>query len=122
LVTPLNELEEICDDVSGTLRCLMSRGQASLRCPPAPSAFGLRARLITQVGISSPALVSIPNNVGKTMNKDRINGAVEQAKGVVKEAVGKVTENIKLEVEGKIDKFAGKVQRAIGGVKDTLRR
>jgi uncharacterized protein YjbJ (UPF0337 family) len=55
------------------------------------------------------------------MDKDRIKGAAEQAKGAVKEAAGKVMGDAKLEAEGKADKFAGKVQNAVGGLKDTLR-
>jgi uncharacterized protein YjbJ (UPF0337 family) len=55
------------------------------------------------------------------MDKDRIKGAAEQAKGSVKEAAGKVTGDSKLEAEGAADKVAGKVQSAVGGLKDTLR-
>ena len=55
------------------------------------------------------------------MDKDRIKGSAEQAKGAIKEVVGKVTGDAKLESEGKADKAAGKVQNAIGGLKDTLR-
>ena len=56
-----------------------------------------------------------------TMDKDRIKGAAEQAKGKVKEVAGKVTGDSKLETEGKADQVAGKVQNTIGGIKDTLR-
>jgi uncharacterized protein YjbJ (UPF0337 family) len=55
------------------------------------------------------------------MDKDRIKGAAEQAKGKVKEVAGKVTGDSKLEGEGKADQVAGKVQNTIGGIKDTLR-
>jgi uncharacterized protein YjbJ (UPF0337 family) len=55
------------------------------------------------------------------MDKDRIKGSAQQAKGTVKEIAGKVTGDAKLESEGKADKIAGKVQNAIGGLKDTLR-
>jgi uncharacterized protein YjbJ (UPF0337 family) len=55
------------------------------------------------------------------MDKDRIKGAAEQAKGVVKETAGKVTGSAKLEAEGKIDKATGKAQSTIGGLKDKLR-
>ena len=55
------------------------------------------------------------------MDKDRIEGSAKQAKGAVKEVVGKVTGDAKLEAEGKSDKVAGKVQNTVGGVKDTLR-
>ena len=55
------------------------------------------------------------------MDKDRIEGSANQAKGSIKEAAGKLTGDAKLEGEGKADKAAGKVQNAIGGLKDTLR-
>jgi uncharacterized protein YjbJ (UPF0337 family) len=55
------------------------------------------------------------------MDKDRINGSAEQAKGAVKEAAGRVLGDRKLETEGKTDKAAGKVQNAVGGLKDALR-
>jgi uncharacterized protein YjbJ (UPF0337 family) len=55
------------------------------------------------------------------MDKDRIKGAANQAKGAVKEVAGKVAGDAKLESEGKADKLAGKVQNAIGGIKDTIR-
>jgi uncharacterized protein YjbJ (UPF0337 family) len=55
------------------------------------------------------------------MDKDRIEGSANQAKGAIKEAAGKVTGDAKLQAEGKADKTAGKVQNAVGGMKDTLR-
>ncbi len=54
------------------------------------------------------------------MDKDRIKGSAEQAKGAVKETAGKVFGDKKLETEGKTDKAAGKVQNAIGGLKDAV--
>ena len=55
------------------------------------------------------------------MDKDRIKGAGNQAKGSLKEAAGKAMGDSKLEGEGKADQVAGKVQNTIGGLKDTLR-
>jgi uncharacterized protein YjbJ (UPF0337 family) len=55
------------------------------------------------------------------MDKDRIKGSADQAKGAVKEGVGKIFGDTKLENEGKADKAAGKVENAVGGLKDTLR-
>ena len=55
------------------------------------------------------------------MDKDRIEGAAEQAKGKIKEAVGKITGDSKTEAEGKADQIKGKVQNAVGGIKDALR-
>ena len=55
------------------------------------------------------------------MNKDRIQGSAEQAKGKLKEVAGKVTGDAKLESEGKADKAAGKIQNTIGGMKDAIK-
>jgi uncharacterized protein YjbJ (UPF0337 family) len=56
------------------------------------------------------------------MDKDRIEGAAKQAKGTVKEAVGKVVGDAKLQGEGKADQAEGKLQNVVGGLKDTLRK
>ena len=61
------------------------------------------------------------NREDTAMDKDRINGSAEQAKGAVKEAAGKVFGDKKLETEGKTDKAVGKVQNAVGGLKDAVR-
>ena len=55
------------------------------------------------------------------IDKDRVEGSIEQAKGKVKEVAGKVTGDTKLEQEGKGQKVAGKIQNAVGGIKETLR-
>lgn len=56
------------------------------------------------------------------MDKDRIAGAGNKAKGAVKEAAGKMVGDKKLEAEGKADKAKGKVQSAVGGLKDSLKK
>ncbi|HWK48100.1 MAG TPA: CsbD family protein [Stellaceae bacterium] len=55
------------------------------------------------------------------MDKDRMHGAAHQAKGSVKEAVGKMTGDSKTIAKGKGEKAAGKVQSAVGGAKDKIR-
>jgi uncharacterized protein YjbJ (UPF0337 family) len=55
------------------------------------------------------------------MDKDQIKGSAEQAKGAVKEGVGKIFGDKKLENEGKANKVAGKVQNAVGGLKNAVR-
>ena len=55
------------------------------------------------------------------MNKDQVNGRMEQAKGSVKEAAGKVVGNEKLEAEGKVDKAAGETQATYGDVKEDVK-
>jgi uncharacterized protein YjbJ (UPF0337 family) len=56
------------------------------------------------------------------MDSDRIVGTAKQAKGAVKEAVGKALGDAKLNAEGKADKIEGKVQNAAGSVKDAVRQ
>ena len=55
------------------------------------------------------------------MDEDRVKGALNQAKGAVKETVGNMTGDKKMEAEGTADKTAGKVQNTVGGAKDTVR-
>jgi uncharacterized protein YjbJ (UPF0337 family) len=55
------------------------------------------------------------------MDKDRIAGSAKEAKGAVKEGIGKVIGDAKLQAEGQADKSEGKLQNAIGGAKDAVR-
>jgi len=56
------------------------------------------------------------------MDKDRVNGAANQAKGKIKEVAGKATGDSKLRTEGVADQVKGKVQSAVGGAKDALKK
>jgi len=56
------------------------------------------------------------------MDKDRINGSANQAKGAIKQAAGEMTGDAKLQAEGAADKAKGKVQNAVGGAKDAIRQ
>jgi uncharacterized protein YjbJ (UPF0337 family) len=55
------------------------------------------------------------------MDKDRIRGSYDQAKGKIKETVGEVTGDQKMKQEGKADQVSGKVENAIGSAKDKVR-
>ena len=55
------------------------------------------------------------------MDKDRVTGALDQAKGAVKQGVGNLTGDTKMQAEGKADKAAGKIESTVGGAKDTAR-
>ena len=55
------------------------------------------------------------------MDKDRIEGSAQRAKGKIEETAGKITGDEKLKADGKADQVAGKVKNVIGGVKDTIR-
>jgi len=51
------------------------------------------------------------------MDKDRIKGSATNIGGKAKEAAGKVTGDLKLQGEGKMDQAKGKVQKSAGGNK-----
>jgi uncharacterized protein YjbJ (UPF0337 family) len=55
------------------------------------------------------------------MDKDRIEGAAKQVKGTIKEAIGKVTGDVKIEAEGVAEKAAGKLQSGVGVAKGAAR-
>ncbi len=54
-------------------------------------------------------------------DEDQFKGAAKQAGGSLKEGLGKVTGNERLEAEGKADKVEGKVQQKVGDVKSDLK-
>lgn len=56
------------------------------------------------------------------MHKDQIQGAGKQMKGAVKDAAGKLTGDVRLQAEGKLDKAAGQVQSAVGKAKGDARK
>ena len=53
----------------------------------------------------------------KDSTKDKIQGAAHEAKGAVKEKVGRVTNNPDLEADGSGENLGGKVQKKIGDIK-----
>ena len=55
------------------------------------------------------------------MDKNRVEGAVKQVTGSVKEAIGKVTGNKMTQAEGTAEKIAGKVQSKVGEAADAVR-
>lgn len=55
------------------------------------------------------------------MHKDEIKGAAKEARGHVKDAVGKATGDKKLQADGQLDKAEGAVQKAAGKIKDAAR-
>ena len=55
------------------------------------------------------------------MHKDQIKGAAKDAKGSIKEGVGKATGNDRMAAEGASERLEGKVQKGVGAVKDAAR-
>jgi uncharacterized protein YjbJ (UPF0337 family) len=56
----------------------------------------------------------------KPQSKDEIAGTIHEVKGAAKEKVGKLTNDVDLEAEGKVERVAGTVQRKIGQIKKVL--
>lgn len=55
------------------------------------------------------------------VDENRVSGAFDKAKGAVKEGVGKVTGDEKLQAEGQMDKAKGAAKSTVGGAKDAVR-
>jgi uncharacterized protein YjbJ (UPF0337 family) len=55
------------------------------------------------------------------MDKQRVKGSAQQAKGKIKELAGKTTGSKKLQAKGKADKASGKIRSTVGGMKDAMR-
>jgi uncharacterized protein YjbJ (UPF0337 family) len=55
------------------------------------------------------------------MEEEHVKGAADKAKGAVKDAVGGLTGDSKLQAEGKIDKVKGAAHNAVGDVKDAVK-
>lgn len=55
------------------------------------------------------------------MDKDRIIGSGKQIAGVMKEIVGKLVGDAKLQVDGKAEQVEGRLQNAAGSAKDSLK-
>lgn len=57
----------------------------------------------------------------RNVDKDRVEGSATNLEGKLKEGVGNMTGDAKLQGEGKTDQAKGKAQNALGGVKDAAR-
>ncbi len=55
------------------------------------------------------------------MNKDQVEGRLDQAKGKIKELAGKVIDNDRLEAKGKAEQVSGKVQAKVGDTKEAVK-
>jgi uncharacterized protein YjbJ (UPF0337 family) len=56
----------------------------------------------------------------KSGMNDKVQGAFHEAKGKVKEVVGKAIDKPKLEAEGTVEKIDGKIQKQVGKLKTAL--
>lgn len=53
---------------------------------------------------------------------DKITGLANEAKGQIKQEVGKLVGNPKLEAEGAVQKQVGAAQKAVGEAKDAIKK
>ncbi|HEY4931339.1 MAG TPA: CsbD family protein [Terriglobales bacterium] len=86
------------------------------------SAQTSNSREITKVAAEAPQHRALqgPRRSMKPSMKDKLKGSFHEAKGTIKEEVGKVTNDRKLKATGKAEKKAGELQQRIGRAKDTV--
>lgn len=58
----------------------------------------------------------------QSSTEDNVEGKLKKAKGDVKEAVGNVTNNPDLEIEGRADKVEGKEKEKTGDIKKVFNK
>ena len=58
----------------------------------------------------------------KDSTKDKVEGAVHELKGAVKEKVGKAVDNPDLQDEGTAEKIGGKIQKKMGDIEKVLEK
>ena len=56
------------------------------------------------------------------MDKEHVKGAIDKTKGAVKDTIGKVTGNEKMQVEDKLDKAKGEAHKIVGDAKDAVKK
>lgn len=59
--------------------------------------------------------------MGSNGFSDKIKGAVNKAKGEIKDQLGNATDNASLQAEGKLDKLKGAAQEKIGEFKEKIK-
>jgi uncharacterized protein YjbJ (UPF0337 family) len=55
------------------------------------------------------------------MNKDQVKGRIDQAAGKIKEEVGDLVGNKKMENEGRVEKNVGQGRAKVGDVKEDVK-
>jgi uncharacterized protein YjbJ (UPF0337 family) len=56
------------------------------------------------------------------MDREHVKGTADKAKGAIKDTAGKLTGDKELQSEGKLDKAKGEAHKAVGDVKDAVRK
>ncbi|AZQ53524.1 CsbD family protein [Burkholderia cenocepacia] len=56
------------------------------------------------------------------MNRDQMRGRIAEAKGKLKEMVGRIMGNRSTRMQGKVEQVVGKTQASFGDAKEQLRK
>jgi uncharacterized protein YjbJ (UPF0337 family) len=56
------------------------------------------------------------------MDKGQVIGSAKRVKGAVEESVGRAVGDAKVESEGRVDKAEGRIQKAIGDLRNWLKK
>ena len=81
---------------------------------------GLLAGLVLVCGSFGAFSAENPNDT-PVVNKDQVNGRVDEAKGAIKEITGKVLDDKGMEIQGNIQKNVGKAQAGYGDIKQDIK-
>ncbi|MDD5580481.1 MAG: CsbD family protein [Methylobacter sp.] len=73
------------------------------------------------LAIASVGVYAEESKEDSNMNKDQVEGRVEEGKGKVKEVTGKVIGDKQMEMEGKVQKNVGKTQKGYGDIKQDIK-
>jgi uncharacterized protein YjbJ (UPF0337 family) len=68
-----------------------------------------------------PSLATERNRKGVPMDREHVKGTAEKAKGAIKHTAGKLTDDKKLQSEGKLDKPKGSAHNVAGDLKDAVK-
>jgi uncharacterized protein YjbJ (UPF0337 family) len=55
------------------------------------------------------------------MDKEHVKGTTDKVKGSVKDTVGSITGNKRMQAEGKVDKAKGTARQKVGDIKEKVR-
>jgi uncharacterized protein YjbJ (UPF0337 family) len=58
----------------------------------------------------------------KDSTKDKVQGAVHDAKGTLKDKIGNAINNPNLEAEGQDEKVGGKIQKKVGDIEKVFEK
>ena len=85
-----------------------------------PSACSGVSERLCNSNIMQSNTISVGENNMKSSTKDQAKGVFYQAKGTIKEIVGKASMNHELEGEGMDEKRAGKIKKKIGEIEKVV--